>query len=159
MLRRVVLGVVTLAVVTALAAPAAAEPPIQETISDPATILLEAPEFCPNADIQVDVEQKFKLITFSGGTAFGLTSMTVGKIVATVTNVETGESVRLAIPGPGFLDATGLPVIGTGPWLLFNPGSVEFIRGFIEFVPSPSGVEADVIRGTTLDVCALVGAA
>lgn len=158
MFRKALFVVSVLVAMMALAAPAAADPPIQETISGPASILLEAPEFCPSSDIQVDVEQQFKLITFTRDTAFGLTSITVGKIFATVTNLETGESVHLAIPGPGFLDATGLPVVGTGPWLIFNPGSVEFIRGFIEFVPSPTGVEANVVRGTTIDVCALVGA-
>ena len=40
--------------------------------------------------------------------------MTAGKHKAVLTNVEIRESMTVNIPGPGFLDADGNTIAGTG---------------------------------------------
>jgi hypothetical protein len=158
MLRRVVSVVIVVGATTALASPASATAPVQVRISEPATITLEAPDWCPGADVRFDVEQNFKSITFSGSIGFGFTTLTAGSIFIVATNLETSESVTLPSSGPGFIDADGVPIIGTGPWVLFNPGSVLYLRGRMEFTPSEFGVDVSVLRGTSQDICSMVGA-
>ena len=158
MLRRLIVIVGVVVLTGALAGPADATPPVQVRISAPATVVLEAPDWCPSADVQFDVRQNYKMITFSGSTGFGFTSITAGPIFIVATNLDSGASVTLPSSGPGFLDASGTPIIGTGPWLLFNPGSVLYLRGRMEFTPNEFGVEATVVHGTSRDVCAMVGA-
>ena len=45
------------------------------------------------------------------------------------------------IPGPGFIDADGNTLVGTGPWLVFVPGQLLFLVGHITFDPGPFGVQ------------------
>jgi hypothetical protein len=73
--------------------------------------------------------------------------------------VETGESIRLSIPGPGFFetDASGDPTEGTGPWLIFipgDPGSLLYVVGHIEFESEDFGVSPTSVSGRMLDLCA-----
>jgi hypothetical protein len=136
----------------ATASPAFANRPFQVRISDPLSILLPGSDFC-GFDVQAEVEQKFKLITFSGRRGTAWTAMTVGKLKAVLTNVETQDSITLNIPGPGFIDANGNTIVGTGPWLVFVPGQLLYLVGHITFKPGPFGVQPDVVRGRSLDIC------
>jgi len=105
-------------------ASALADPPFQERISDPVGVVLPGTDFC-GFDVQAEIEQKFKVIIFSGDRGTLWTGMTVGKIKAVLTDAETGETISLSIPGPGFLDASGTPIVGTGPWVVFVPGQPD----------------------------------
>jgi len=136
----------------ATAPPAFANRPFQVRISDPLSVLLPGSDFC-GFDVQAEVEQKFKLITFSGRRGTAWTAMTVGKIKAVLTNVETQDSITVNIPGPGFIDANGNTIVGTGPWLVFVPGQLLYLVGHITFKPGPFGVQPDVVRGRSLDLC------
>jgi hypothetical protein len=132
--------------------PAFATRPFQVRISDPLSVLLPGSDFC-GFDVQAEVEQKFKLIAFSGDRGTLWTALTVGKIKAVLTNVETQDSITVNIPGPGFIDANGNTIVGTGPWLVFVPGQLLYLVGHITFKPGPFGVQPDVVRGRSLDLC------
>ena len=146
----VLLCAVAMSVLAAHAAVAAK--PFQTRITDPASFVLPGDDFC-RSDVQVDIEQKFKLIEFAGTRGTWISAITVGKITARLENVETGESVRLSIPGPGFIDAQGRTVRGTGPWLIFVPGELLFVRGHMGFVGTPPQVEPVDVRGRIVDLC------
>ena len=152
-MRRAVAALTCTAAFLVFVAPSAsAEPPFQVRISDPFTTVLPGSDFC-GFDVQADVEQKFKIITFSGNRGTLWTALTVGKIKVVLTNLETGETLAVNIPGPGFLDADGNTLTGTGPWLVFVPGQLLFLVGHITFEPGPFGVQPSVVRGRTLDLC------
>jgi len=142
----------TIALLVFVAPSATAEPPFQVRISDPFTTVLPGSDFC-GFDVQADVEQKFKLIVFSGNRGTLWTGLTAGKIKVVLTNLENGESLAVNIPGPGFLDADGNTLIGTGPWLVFVPGQLLFLVGHITFEPGPFGVQPALVRGRMLDLC------
>lgn len=150
-MRRLLVPIVlTLLLLPAL--PASADPPIQEWVSDPVSIVLPGSDFC-GFDVQADALQRFKIITFIGERGTAITGQTVGGIRVRLTNLQTGESIFLSIPGPGFIDATGSLVVGTGPWLVFVPGQILYVVGRITFRPGPFGVEPDVVRGRSTDLC------
>jgi hypothetical protein len=144
--------------VAMIATPATAEPPFQVRITDPMTVLLPGEDFC-GFDVQAEVEQKFKFIAFSGNRGTLWTAITVGKIKVVLTNLETGETLPVNIPGPGFIDADGNTIVGTGPWLVFVPGQLLFLVGHITFEPGPFGVQPTVVRGRSLDLCAALAPA
>jgi hypothetical protein len=148
--------VLALAIVIATPTSAFADPPFQERISDPVSILLPGDDFC-GFDVLAQVEQKFKFIAFAGNRGTLWTAMTVGKIKIVLTNVETGESLALSIPGPGFIDADGNTIVGTGPWVVFVPGQLLYLVGHITFEPGPFGVQPAEVRGRTIDLCDVLG--
>jgi hypothetical protein len=95
-------------------------------------------------------------ITFSSPKPNGVASMLVGPLKATVTNLETDETITVAISGPTWLDATGFPIRGTGAWLVFEPiseGGLRFIHGRLTFEPVSYGVHAVVLGGIEEDLC------
>jgi hypothetical protein len=132
--------------------PALAAPPIQERISDPVSFVLPGSDFC-GFDVQVDAEQKFKVITFTGQRGTWWTTLTAGKLKAVLTNLDTEESIEISVPGPGFIDVDGNLMVGTGPWLIFVPGQVLYLIGHITFEPGPFGVQAASVRGRSIDLC------
>jgi hypothetical protein len=142
--------------VALIPSPAAAARPFQVRISDPVSILLPGADFC-GFDVQAEVEQKFKFIAFSGNRGTLWTAMTVGKIKVVLTNVETDESIALSIPGPGFIDVDGNLVHGTGPWVIFIEGHIQYLVGHITFVPDPFGVRATEVRGRVVELCEVLG--
>ena len=139
----------------ATASPAFADPPFQERITDPASLVLPAGEFCDDFDVQVEVEQKFKFIAFSGDRGTWISAMTVGKIKVVLTNPD-GGSITLSIPGPGFIDVDGNLILGTGPWLIFIPGEVLLVTGHITFTGTPPQVVPVEIRGRSVDLCVVL---
>lgn len=96
-----------------------------------------------------------KTITFNGqGVRYNAFVFAAAKF--TLTNVETGESVTVNISGPGFLNSGGLPVVGPGPQVVWEPidqGGVRFIHGRTTYIPVSYGVHATVLSGTEEDLC------
>jgi hypothetical protein len=71
-----------------------------------------------------------------------------------------GATVTVNISGPGGLNGDGLPVLGRGPWVLFEPidqGGIRFFHGITSFVPASYGVHAIPIAGREEDLCDRVG--
>jgi hypothetical protein len=96
-------------------------------------------------------------ITFDGQPT-GFAAFQRGHITATVTNLETDETVTVNISGPTNLDVTGsgLPTKGTGGWLIFEPiaqGGLRFIHGNISFEVVSYGVHAIVDAGREENLC------
>ena len=157
-MRRAVAALSCTAALLLLVAPSAsADPPFQELVSDPFTTVLPGSDFC-GFDVQADVEQHFKIITFSGNRGTLWTALTVGKIKVVLTNLESGETLNVNIPGPGFIDADGNTITGTGPWLVFVPGQLLYLVGHITFEPGPFGVQPALVRGRSLDLCEALAA-
>jgi len=97
-------------------------------------------------------------ITFNGQPT-GYAAFQRGRITATVTNLDTNDTITVNISGPTFLDVngSGLPTKGTGAWLIFEPiaqGGLRFIHGNLSFEPVSYGVHAIVNGGTERDLCA-----
>ena len=68
--------------------------------------------------------------------------LSFGAFKLTVTNMDTGKSITVNSSGPGGITADGLPVIGWGPWVIFEPiseGGIRFFHGRTEFVPVSYG--------------------
>lgn len=148
------LGAVTM--VAFFAGPAAATRPDHIKVTDPVTFVLPADVFCPGFDVEVAYEQNYPLIIFGGPIGWGFSAITGGFLGASVTNLTSGETLDLNISGPGFYNDSGIPIVGTGPWLIFlpgDPGSIEFVVGHIEFVETEFGVDIGTVRGTRQDLC------
>jgi hypothetical protein len=99
------------------------------------------------------------LIVFDGQ-GVGFAGMTLGALKVDVTNMNTGATVTVNISGPGGLNGDGLPVLGRGPWVLFEPidqGGIRFFHGVTSFVPASYGVHAIPIAGREEDLCDRVG--
>ena len=96
-----------------------------------------------------------RVITFNGqGVAFA--ALATGAIRIDLTNLDTGESITLNASGPAALNGDGLPVIGRGPWVVYEPaarGGIRYLRGLTRFVPTSYGVHAIPIAGTEEDLC------
>jgi hypothetical protein len=156
-MRRPIAALLCAAMFVVLLAPSAwAAKPIQTRISEPATFVLPGGDFC-GFDVRADIEQKFKLIEFTGDRSTLITAITVGKIDVALTNLETEASIRLSIPGPGFIDVEGRLVHGTGPWVIFIEGHIQYLVGHITFVPDPFGVRATEVRGRIVELCDVLG--
>jgi hypothetical protein len=156
-MRRPMAAVLCATTFVLLLAPSAwAARPIQTRISQPATFVLPGADFC-GFDVQADIEQRFKLIEFTRDRGTLITAITVGKIKVVLTNLETDASVSLSIPGPGFIDVDGRLVHGTGPWVIFIEGHIQYLVGRITFVPDPFGVRASQVRGRIVELCDVLG--
>ena len=106
-------------------------------------------------DVVVHVLGGARVITFNGqGVAFA--GLSTGAIKIDVTNLDTGESVTVNISGPGRVNGDGLPVVGWGPWAIYEPaaeGGIRFLHGLTRFVPVSYGVHAIPIAGTEENLC------
>jgi hypothetical protein len=97
-------------------------------------------------------------ITFDGQ-GVGFAALSFGAFRLTITNIDTGESVTINSSGPGGLRGDGLPVVGWGPWVIFEPidqGGIRYFHGVTRFVPSSYGVHAIPIAGIEENLCDLV---
>jgi len=99
-----------------------------------------------------------RTITFEGqGVRYNAFLFAAAKF--TLTNLETEASVTVNISGPGFLNSEGIPVVGPGPQVIWEPidqGGVRFVHGRTAFSPAPYGVHATVLSGTEENLCDLV---
>jgi hypothetical protein len=106
-------------------------------------------------DVVVHVLGGARAIMFNGqGVAFA--GLATGAIKIDVTNLDTGETVTVNISGPARINGDGLPVVGSGPWAIYEPaaeGGIRFLHGLIKFVPVSYGVHAVPIAGTEEDLC------
>src|SRR3712207_2718525 len=110
--RAILCGVVALAAAALLAPSAAADKPIKEPLPP-----LEATgQFCPDFQVQIrTTTNKEVMHVFSSGV-----SLITGALKVEVTNLATGETLALNIPGPGKVSADGTTITGGGPWLIFG---------------------------------------
>jgi hypothetical protein len=85
-------------------------------------------------------------------------SETNGRLVIRMTNVETGTSITLNIPGPGRFveDADGLTVVTRGPWMLFFAGELFTIHGHGVFRIDAAGETIVSLRGHVVDLCPIL---
>ena len=78
-----------------------------------------------------------------------------------LTNVETGESITTVISGPEFVTIAGEDVsdVGTGRWILLNPGEGMFlVSGHMSLAFETITEVRGTLRGHSVDVCAVLAA-
>jgi hypothetical protein len=102
---------VTIAIATSLvvtAGPAAAAAPDRQ-LPTAFEVDIDFPDIC-SFPLTAHVEGRTLSLTFDDRGFAG------GQLFVTWTRLDTGESLRLAIPGPTFFDALGIAVRGAGRW-------------------------------------------
>jgi hypothetical protein len=156
---------------SALALPASAAQPtrIPQTLLQDFTL---PPGTCPSFDVFVHfLRQKETATIFSSKN--GPQGLAInGPIAVQLTNMTTGKSIDLNIPGPGRMDLQTQEAVLTGPWLLFSlgpgtggglPSNLELLTG--RWVFSAEGDPSTGIfsvtgllggSGTMQDVCSLL---
>ena len=108
--RLVVSGLISL-LVLALATPAAAARPLREVIP-PAGDFTE--ESCGFPVLVHQEGYTIRLTFYDKNDEVLRTTQTYPQFKVTLTNLETGKSLRIVDPGPGFFDEGTL--VGSGPW-------------------------------------------
>jgi hypothetical protein len=148
--RRATFVLVTMTLMMFAGAPASATPPTHER-SQASLEVDFGSEIC-GFPLLAHVEQSLTVTTFFDADGEPTGGLVTGPIFVTFTDGH--DSVRLAIPGPTFLDAEGDPVRGTGPWVTFTSGG-EFVYavGNIRFDADGNAVE---ISGMSVSVCDLL---
>jgi hypothetical protein len=122
-------------ILTVNGAPAHAAPPVIQRGGE-AVVDLDFPAgtVCDFA-LHVHLELKTTLITFVDANGNPTRGISVGKLHAWETNVETGETQFHSISGPSFFDAAGTLVMGTGAWsgIQLQDGTWIRAHGLITF--------------------------
>jgi hypothetical protein len=141
---------------------ASADRPIRIELVPPPDV---SGQFCEDFMVRVHVTRFNEVATvFSNGE-----TLITGALSAEVTNLDTGTTIALNIPGPGRVSADGSTVTATGPWLLFgeegdlgegSPAQVTYLSGRFTFTVDENGQITHVsdIRGRTQDICAALAA-
>jgi len=114
-----------------------------------------AGDVCP-FDVGVVVKGGPGHAIFFDGQGVGFGGMSFGSFILTITNLDTGKSVRVNSSGPGGITGSGLPVLGRGQWVIFEPiaeGGLRYFHGLTRFVPASYGVHAIPIAGTEENLC------
>lgn len=158
-MRRAVTTFAMLALLAMIVVPvAAADKPTREFVPAPSEFTLDA-SIC-GFDVLVEVlTNKQYAITFSNG----MTTI-AGALSVRLTNLDDPtNSIVLNIPGPGFVDESGV-LTATGPWLFFffpgdlgpgSPGVLAYTVGRVRL--DESGLH--LLAGRQVDLCAeLAGA-
>jgi hypothetical protein len=162
--RKMVLLVATAVLGAALAvAPlASADRPIRIELDDPPDF---TGQFCEDFMVHLHATRNNEVLTiFTSGAA-----LITGALRFEVTNVETGETIELNIPGPGRFSEDGSTLIGTGPWLVFgeegdlgegSPPQTNFVTGRLVMTFDESGAVTSfsVLSGRVVDICAVLAA-
>jgi hypothetical protein len=122
-------------------------------------------EFCEGFQVLVHPTQNNEFITiFSSGAA-----LITGALKLEVTNLDTGETITLNVPGPARITEDGSALIATGPWLLFgevgdlgpgSPAQVILITGsfVLNFDEQGNLTAITEVKGQTTDICAALAA-
>ena len=116
-------------------------------------------QFCEDFPVLVHPTRNNEFATiFSSGAV-----LVTGALRVEVTNLDTGETIELNIPGPGFFSPDGSTLIGTGPWLLFgeagflgpgSPAGVLFVTGrFVLTFDEQGNVTGYSAQGHSEDIC------
>jgi hypothetical protein len=135
-----------------VATPASATAPVRQTSHDVFDVNF-GDQLC-GFTLLAHVEQTVTLTTFFDASGNPTGGLLTGPIFVTFTNGDTGESVRLAIPGPSFFDAQGNLTSGTGPWATFtSEGGFVWAAGNIVFDEFGNAAE---ITGTSVSICDLL---
>ena len=94
-------------------------------------------------------------IIFDGqGVAFA--ALGFGALKITITNMDTGKSATVNVSVPGGLNGDGIPIVGWGPWVVFEPidqGGIRLFHGVTRFVAASYGIHGIPIAGTEEDLC------
>lgn len=91
---------------------AAADKPLREPVPFPDA----TGQFCEDFPVLVHATRnKGVAHIFSSGAV-----LLTGSLKVEVTNLETGETIALNVPGPGRFSADGTTLTGTGPWIFFG---------------------------------------
>lgn len=142
------MSLLALVLVGLVATPALATPPVRETFHD--VFDIDFGDVC-GFTLLAHVEQTVTLTTFFDADGNPTGGLLTGPIFVTFTNGDTGESVRLAIPGPSFFDAEGNLIGGTGTWVTFtSEGGFVWAAGNIVFDEFGNAAE---ITGTSVSIC------
>jgi hypothetical protein len=158
-MRRATITIAMLAVLATIFVPvAAADKPTREPAPAPSDFTLPASICGFEVLVEVLTNNEYA-ITFSNG----MTTVT-GSLKVRLTNVDDpAESIVLNIPGPGFIDESGV-LTASGPWLFYfvpgelgpeSPGMLAYTVGRVRI--DETGFH--MLAGRQLDLCAeLAGA-
>lgn len=112
MILKSLLAVTTMVLALALAPMASAEQPDKFPVPLPDV----TGQFCADFPVLVHATTNREVIhIFSNGAA-----TITGALKAEVTNLETGKTIEVNIPGPGTFVADGSVLLGRGAWLFFG---------------------------------------
>jgi hypothetical protein len=103
-------------------------------------------------DVVVHVRQRLNITFFVDRQGNVVRGRVTGPIVALVTNLESGETIRQVIPGPAFLDADGVLVRATGPWAFLFTVEGDVINAWGHITFDEQGLVVGV-RGRTQSFC------
>jgi hypothetical protein len=122
-------------------------------------------QFCDGVNFFIDFtanKEYGRVVTLGGQDVFQIT----GTLKATVTNLDSGESIDVEASGPGTFPLDELRVIGEGNWIFFlMPGQGELLglpdlfttSGHIDFTIDENGVfQTFELKGTMTDLCELL---
>ena len=148
----------TFALLLLLAPAAMAAKPVKEPLPTLEPSVFPAGQICPFPLLEETLTNREKSITFSDGSA-----LITGALKVRLTNLDTGESILVNVPGPSRETVEGdiLHVAARGPSLLLanatqpgGPGAL-FVRGHISFdIDLLTGEPLFlVVRGNTRDLC------
>jgi hypothetical protein len=136
---------------------AGAVPPVRVPLSfPPGGIDLPAGAYCPWAG-HIDADTlKEKITTFFDQQGNVAKIMITGALKITVTNVETGGSLSLNIPGSSVFDPETSTLVYRGLNVIFPvPGQMPLVSGQVVVSVAPDGTQSILsVEGTTVDLCA-----
>jgi len=149
----------------AMALPALAAKPERAFLEAPPPTDYAAGELCSYAvRVEFPINNEYG-ITFAPQNDGSQRMIVTGRLVAMVTNLETGESITLNASGPGtfwFAPDGTLAIDGGGHWLLYlyptdvgGPG-IFYTSGPIHLEAGASGVTALTMPRHTRDICAML---
>ena len=164
MIRRVLTltaSVVGCAAALMVAPLASADAPIRVVLDPPPDV---SGQYCEDFMVGIHVIRFREVATiFSNGEV-----LTTGALSVQVTNLDSGRTLLLNVPGPGRISADGSTVTATGPWLLFgeegdlgegSPAQVTYIAGRFTFTVEGGQItHVSDIQGRTRDICAALAA-
>ena len=165
-MRRVLVSVVLGSLLAAtVALPALAAKPERDVIGAPPPIDYPAGALCAYAvRVEFPINKEYG-IAFTPQPDGSQRIIVTGRLVAMVTNLETGESVTLNASGPGtfwFAPDGTLTIAGGGHWLLYlfptdvgGPG-IFYTSGRIHLEAGPTGVTGLTMPRNTRDICAML---
>ena len=103
-------------------------------------------------DVAVHVRQRLNITLFVDRDGNVVRGSVTGPIVAWVTNVDSGLTIRQVIPGPAFLSADEVIVRGTGPWAFIFTVEGDVINAWGHITFDEQGLVVGV-RGRTESFC------
>jgi hypothetical protein len=144
-MRRLTLFVLALAAIV-FPSLALADPPVQERFPNEPFTIDES-----SCGFPVLVEPKggqIKIFTFSNGD-----QVIAGPFVATVTNLDNGNSTHINLSGQGMFDSSTGVFVSTGGTILIDSGALLYVHGPIVFDASGGRT---IISASVTDMCAVL---